>query len=162
MESHEVFRELLKHSSAKAIAADLGVSLSLVYKWSEEPSSEGAGSGSRNPLDRIAGIIETTQSLAVLQWLCQRAGGYFVHNPAALSCGEEAVMPATNEIVQQFADLLNEISAAAADNDIDEKEATRIRQVWELLKSYGEGFVRACEEGDFSRIREAEAGRQAS
>ncbi len=35
----------------KAIASELGVSLSLVYKWAQEQSE--SGSGSRNPLDRI-------------------------------------------------------------------------------------------------------------
>ena len=54
MESHEVLKEALRKTSPKAVAAELGVSLSLVYKWAEKPTAD--GSGSRNPLDRILEI----------------------------------------------------------------------------------------------------------
>jgi hypothetical protein len=63
-------------------------------------------------------------------------------------------MPATQEIVQQFANLLSSISQAALDNAITEKEASAIRHVWDELKRYTEGFVRCCEEGDFAHLNE--------
>jgi len=44
MEAHEVMRDVLKRTSAKHIAAELGVSLSLVYKWAEPPE-DASGSG---------------------------------------------------------------------------------------------------------------------
>ncbi|MEN9975372.1 MAG: hypothetical protein RLZZ282_1378, partial [Verrucomicrobiota bacterium] len=37
MESHEVLRRALRKTTPKAVASDLGVSLSLVYKWAEKP-----------------------------------------------------------------------------------------------------------------------------
>ena len=55
MKSHEVLKEAFDTSSPKAIASELGVSLSLVYKWAQDQSE--SGSGSRNPLDRIVEII---------------------------------------------------------------------------------------------------------
>jgi len=64
------------------------------------------------------------------------------------------VVPATQEIVQQFADLLGSISSAAADNAITGKEATLIREVWDELKRHTEGFVKCCEEGDFANLPE--------
>lgn len=33
MESYEIFKEAFKRSSPKAVASELGVSLSLVYEW---------------------------------------------------------------------------------------------------------------------------------
>ena len=63
-------------------------------------------------------------------------------------------MPATQEIVQQFADLLGSISSAAADNAISEKEAGLIRDAWDELKRHTEGFVKCCEEGDFANLQE--------
>jgi len=51
MESHDVLKNAFEKSSPKAIASELGISLSLVYKWAQEQSS--TGSGSRNPLDRV-------------------------------------------------------------------------------------------------------------
>ena len=53
MQSHEVLKEVLKKTSAKQISADMGLSLSLIYKWAEPPQDE-TGSGANNPLDRSA------------------------------------------------------------------------------------------------------------
>ena len=152
MESHDVIRQALEKSNPKEISAALGVSLSLVYKWAQE--DEGGGSGTANPLDRIAQLFDLTKDDHLIQWLCQRAGGFFVRNPPSTCRRGFEVMPATQEIVQQFADLLGSISNAAADNAITHKEAALIRHVWDELKRYTEGFVHCCEEGDFAHLRE--------
>ena len=52
MNSHEILREVFQECSPKQVAADLGLSLSMIYKWAEPPDVA-AGSGSTNPLDRI-------------------------------------------------------------------------------------------------------------
>ncbi len=150
MESHEVIREAFKKCGPKEISAEMGLSLSLVYKWAQ-PNTE-LGSGSRNPLDRVNQLRELTKDGGLIQWLCQQAGGYFVRNPTSYCEQGFEVVPATNEIVQQFADLLSTISQAAVDNSITDEESEEIRQVWEQLKGFTEGFVRCCEEGDFERI----------
>ena len=153
MESHEVLKEAFDSpdTSPKEIASELGVSLSLVYKWAQ-PNSE-TGSGSRNPLDRIAMLIELTKDPAIVEWLCQRAGGYFVRNPRSFCEQGYEVVPATHTIVQQFAGLLDVVSKAAQDNSITPEESAQIRIVWDRLKAYCEGFVRCCEEGDFEQIQ---------
>ena len=43
-------------------------------------------------------------------------------------------------------------SAAALDHSISSKEAKDIRECWDKLKSYAEGFVRCCEEGDYDQM----------
>jgi len=150
MESYEIFKEAFKNSSPKAIAGELGVSLSLVYKWAQEQSE--SGSGSRNPLDRILEIIRLTEEERIVTWLCEKCDGYFVRNPPS-SCEDGfEVLPATNEIVAQFANLLSRISQAALDSSITEDEAEEIREQWDRLKCFGEGFVRCCEEGDFEKM----------
>jgi hypothetical protein len=151
MQSHQVLRESFEKTSPKALAAELGVSLSLVYKWAEPQSAD--GSGSRNPLDRVATLMQTTGSPQIIEWLCRQAGGYFVPNPKPAS-GKVEVLPATHEIVGQFAELLSKISTAAMDHEITTPEAADIRRSWDALKSYTEGFVRCCEEGDFSSMKQ--------
>ena len=154
MESHEVLRNSFQHTSPKAIAAELGVSLSLVYKWAQEQSD--TGSGSRNPLDRLLEIIRLTRDVQIIEWLCQKSDGYFVRNPKS-SCEEGfEVLPATSEIVDQFSRLLRRISESALDHSITPDEARTIRNSWDRLKCYAEGFVRCCEEGDFEAIENAE------
>lgn len=150
MKSHEVLKDAFDQSSPKSIASELGVSLSLVYKWAQDQSD--LGSGSRNPLDRILEIYDNTQHQPIIEWLCEQCDGYFVNNPDTPSEEDYKVLPATHEIVGQFSGLLARISQAALDNSITPDEAEEIRHSWDSLKSYGEGFVRACEQGDFELI----------
>ena len=152
MESHEVLRNAFAKTSPKAVASDLGISLSLVYKWAEKQSED--GSGSRNPLDRLMKIVELSADLRIIEWLCQQTGGYFVRNPKSSCQKGFQVLPATNEIVGQFSALLQQISTAALDHSISKKEAKEIRECWDKLKSYAEGFVRCCEEGDYDQMME--------
>ena len=79
MESHEALKHAFERTSPKEIASELGISLSLVYKWAQEQSE--TGSGSRNPLDRLLEIIRLTEDVRIVEWLCHRCGGYFVRNP---------------------------------------------------------------------------------
>lgn len=150
MESHEVLRQAFAKTSPKAVAADLKVSLSLVYKWAEKQAED--GSGSRNPLDRLLKIIELSGDTRIVEWLCRKSGGYFVRNPESRCHQEYQVLPATNEIVGQFSSMLQRISAAAVDHSITSDEAAEIRECWDKLKSYAEGFVTCCEEGDFEQL----------
>ncbi len=152
MQSHEVLREVLQHGSAKQVAADLGLSLSMIYKWAE-PADREAGSGSANPLDRVATLVESTHDVRPIHWLCERAGGFFIRNPKASWPHPFQLIPATNEVVQEFADLLAVVATAAADNQISRAEAKTIRARWEKLKSATEGFVSCCEEGNFSTLK---------
>lgn len=163
MQSHELMREVLEQTSAKQVAADLGLSLSLIYKWSEPPPGDIAGSGTMNPLDRIEALVRCTQDERIVQWICQRAGGFFIRNPKTTHAHPDFLIPATNKIVQEFADLLAVIAAAAGDNQISRPEAEKIRARWEDLKSVTECFVRCCEEGNFGPMRDAkpdQIGRQ--
>ena len=152
MHSHELLREVFQRTSAKQVAADLGLSLSMIYKWAEP--DEGDGSGSVNPLDRVEALIRSTNDLRLVQWICQRAGGFFIQNPKTTKPHPDYLIPATNEIVQEFADLLAVIAGAAADNQITPPEAKKIRARWEELKTVTETFVACCEEGNFAALRE--------
>ncbi len=151
MHSHELLHEVLQKTSAKQIASDLNLSLSLIYKWAEPPD-EASGSGSTNPLDRIEALHKTTEDERIVQWVCERAGGFFIKNPKARWPHPYAVIPAANTIVQEFADLLSVIATATGDNHVTPKESEGIRRRWEQLKSVTEGFVQACEAGNFKSL----------
>lgn len=151
MESHEVLKRALRKTTPKAVAAELGISLSLVYKWAEKPSE--SGSGSFNPLDRLLQIIDLSGDNGIVEWLCRRQGGHFVKDPDVSGHQVGNVLSATQGIIGQFSDLLNEISDATDDQSVCEQEAMAIRQCWDKLKSHAEAFVRACEAGDFKEIK---------
>jgi transposase len=80
MQSHELLREVFQQCSPKQVAAHLGLSLSLIYKWAE-PADAAAGSGSANPLDRINALLNCTNDRRIVQWICQQSGGFFILNP---------------------------------------------------------------------------------
>lgn len=154
MQSHELLREVFQKCSAKQVAAELGLSLSMIYKWAEPPDTT-AGSGAVNPLDRIEALLRCSGDPRIVQWICQRAGGFFIKNPKTNHAHPEFLIPATNEIIQEFADLLSVIAKAVADNQITPEEAADIRGRWEELKSVTEGFVECCEQGNFRPLKDA-------
>src|SRR6202046_2897127 len=119
MQSHELLREVFEKKKPKEIAADLGLSSSMIYKWGE-PNTAGSGIG--NPLDRMEALLKSTGDQRLVQWICQRAGGFFILNPKN-TADPHKMIPATNQIVQEFADLLHVIAAATADDKITPAEA---------------------------------------
>src|SRR5471030_1618904 len=152
MDAHEVMKEVLKKTSAKQIAAAMSLSLSLIYKWAEPPEDE-SGSGTGSPLDRVGQLIRITGDARVAQWVAEQAGGFYIRNPKNLPAGQPLI-PMTNDIVHEFADMLATIAHSSADNVITKDEAKKIRARWEELKSVTEGFVAACEGGNFRAMKE--------
>lgn len=149
MQSHEVMKEVLKSTSAKLISSEMGLSLSLIYKWAEPPDGDNdTGSGTGSPLDRVGQIIRISKDTRVAQWVCEQAGGFYIRNPQHLPPGQPLI-PITNDIVQEFADMLATIATSSADSVITPAEAKNIRRRWEELKSVTESFVRAAEGGHF-------------
>jgi hypothetical protein len=155
MQSHEVMREVLKRTSAKQISADMGLSLSLIYKWAEPPEDD-SGSGASSPLDRVGQLIRITGDTRVAQWVCEQADGFYIRNPHNLPPTGN-VIPVTNNIVQEFADMLATIASASADSAISKEEAKTIRRRWEELKSVTEGFVVAAESGSYGPPKQPES-----
>jgi hypothetical protein len=156
VKSWEVLREAVEQTGVKAIAAKLGVSTALVYKWCQEsPDDDPDSSGARNPLDRLATIYHLTRDTRSVNWLCQEAGGFFTKNPSRQPGAQEAhLLGTTQQVVNDFGGLLAEVSRSIAnDGVISRQEADRIRESWEKLKGQTECFVLACEQGLYEQIR---------
>lgn len=141
MKSHEVLKETVDTLGAKKVAADLGISLSLLYKWSE-PTDE---SGAQNPLDRVAQLSKITNDPRCVMWLCQQMNGVYVKNPASLG-GKSDVLRATQRLLKEFSDVLMAVSLAWEDSRVTTAEAEKIRAEWDELKSIAETFVLSCED----------------
>jgi len=153
MESHEVLKQTVNHLGVKAIASDMGLSTSLIYKWCQ-PKEEVDSSGADNPLDRIMRIYKLTGDRSPVEWLCQNIGGFFVKNhPVEMQDGDFfQPLKATQEILSEFSQLLEVVSQSIEDDQlIDTREAANIRRVWENLKSITESFVVACEAGKYGK-----------
>jgi hypothetical protein len=147
MDSAECLSNAVKDVGVKRVAAALGVSTSLVYKWCERRlNADGTrGSGAENPLDRLATLIETSGSDRPARWLAQAAGGFFTRNPPARPVAGLGVLRQTRVIIREFADVLESVEESLADGVVEAVEAEQIRKEWEDLKSAGETLVACCE-----------------
>jgi len=141
MKSHEIIKAAVEKLGAKHVASELGVSLSLLYKWSE-PTDE---SGAANPLDRVAELVRATDDDRPITWLCQGREGIFVKNPPKQS-GPVDVLRETQRILKEFSDVLSAVSTAWEDSKLTQQEAEKIRHEWDELKAVAETFVMTCEE----------------
>jgi len=155
MDSNQVLRNAIEKVGAKKVAGDMRVSLSLVYKWCQPSAADDSTiepSGARNPLDRVAALLESTGDADVVQWLCEQAEGFFVRDSEAGDRRIDAEYIAnTQRIIEDFSRLLRAMSDAITDDgEVDQAEARKIRTQWQRLKRYGEAFVCACERGQFA------------
>ena len=152
MKSWEVLRQAADGIGVKALAAKLKLSPALVYKWCQESNKDDPdSSGARNPLDRLAEIVDATDRSTVVRWLCHEAGGYFVRNPPAHAGDiETELLRDTQGVVLEFSKLLSTVTRSIEDDgQIESKEADLIRSKWEALKSTAESFVVSCEIGRY-------------
>ena len=156
MKSHEVIKESMESVGVKAIASDMNLSSSLLYKWCQ-PNDEVDENGTSNPLDRVAKIFEATGDENLLAWVCQQADGFFSPNPKVGEDAAESLFANTHRLVAEFSDLLREVSQSYdKDDEICKEDARRIRREWEELKGAGESFVKGCEKGLFTIEEEIE------
>lgn len=158
MKSYEVIRNAVDEPGVKRVAAELRVSPALIYKWCEPPADDNDPdqSGARNPLDRVREMYLLTRDIALVRWLCNEAGGFFVPNPAPElhRSYEESIFNQTRTLMREFSEMLDAVHDSMADDaSVDPGEADTIRQKWEDLKAAGEAFVHACEKGHYHLTR---------
>ncbi|MGE0268236.1 MAG: phage regulatory CII family protein [Candidatus Omnitrophota bacterium] len=154
--SYEVLKNGIEKVGAKLVAAKLNVSQSLVYKWCQDSDEANKiiPSGAANPLDRVQQIYDATQDPEMINWICQKADGFFARNPKdnEFPTIGAKVLKNVHMLIKEFSEALEAISQSYDEGKrITRKESDRIRKEWEDLKCIGEGFVRACESGKFEK-----------
>ena len=158
MKSCEVLKAAADGIGVKALAGRLNLSPALVYKWCQDSrKGDPDSSGARNPLDRLAEIVQATGDEKVVNWLCHEAGGFFVHNPRARHDDNETeLLRQTQGLVKEFSELLSTVTRSIEDDgQIEGQEADCIREKWETLKITAESFVVACETGCYHEDEES-------
>ncbi len=95
-------RELLKRTSAKWIAAEMRLSLSLVYQWASEDTA------THSPLARIEQLIRSTGDDRIGHWIASLLGGIFLPRYRPAQPNRRDMMGA------RFAFVMNRIAAAHA------------------------------------------------
>jgi hypothetical protein len=150
--SYQILKKAITHCGAKSVAADMGLSQSLIYKWCQ-PSAGPDCSGAENPLDRLLEICRLTGDDSLIDWLCLQTDSFRVKNPPTERPEDigQSVLQNTQSILKEFSEVLEAVTESYANGKrIDESEAERIRREWDELKSVAERFVCACEHGVFN------------
>jgi hypothetical protein len=128
MKSRKLMRMVLRQGNAKQVAADLHVSVSTVYKWSEEGES-----GRRNPLELSAELFHSTRDRRLVEWLCAEAGGYFVRNPPAKGLPQRDRLQARCQAMEMLGQFQSALARSLPVNG-SEREAA-LQELWAALKS---------------------------
>jgi hypothetical protein len=158
MHSHELLRQVFETTSAKQIAADMNVSVSLIYRWprfrTQFPDSLLQSARPHRSADPIQ------PGRANHSLICQRAGGFFIRNPKThhahpdfLNSRDEPDRPGIRRPAGR------DRQRCGGTITINELEAQTIRKRWEDLKSVTETFVHCCEEGNFRFVAQSADGR---
>ena len=149
MDSHEILRKTIAKAGVKAVASDMALSQSLVYKWCQAKGED--ASGADNPLDRLLTLCQITGDHAPIVWLCEQVNGFFVENISPDSTASDlSALAMAQRILKEFSEMLDMVSQSLRnDGGIDKDEARSIRVEWEDLKRVAEKFVLGCEMGHY-------------
>lgn len=135
MADWEIVKEIIAGNpngkSPKQIAAFLGVSVPIVYKWAENPD----GSGSPIPFNKAVQLSVYTGDLRLVEILAEELGGVFVSvNPKKLSIKDRT--KSLLRLIKVFGDVAAASAEALADGKITDKEKKRIhKEAHELVQS---------------------------
>ncbi len=133
LESFEVLEESIRRDTER-VARAMGLSAPYVRKFKEPPSTHDNPdqSGSTNPLDRIAKIIETIKLIdegrayLPIEWLCARFGFMPPVMMPATSTTDEELVQAILKWTQEFGETSKKISEGLKDGRLKEGEYKEI------------------------------------
>ena len=126
MQSGEILRIATNAVGVKKLSSAINLSPSLIYRWFEQIDDNDSASTS-NPLWRVAQICELTGNGKPVEWLCERANGFFVSNSNSDLGESESALRHTQQIVKEFGDLLHAISGGLNEDPLVKgTEAQRI------------------------------------
>lgn len=145
-QSYQVLKEAIKPKGAKFIAESMGLSASIVFKWSQSPFNAGTAI---DPLQRVIELHKITQDDSIIQWICQKTGGVFVRDVEVEELTAGNLFGGVQDILEEFSEMLSAITVSKVDGSIDKIETAVIRKEWQEMKAATERFVLSCERGDF-------------
>ena len=149
-QSYQVLKEAIKPQGAKFVAESMGLSASILFKWSQSEYNSGS---TPDPLQRVSELYEITGDDRIINHVCNAANGFFVKNATVEGEVDTELVKTTQVILTEFSEMLMAITEGRADGDISPDEAIRIRSEWEDMKRVTEGFVLGCESGQY-RVKE--------
>ena len=129
MNTFEILKENITIPK-KDLADKLGMSKESLYKWLD--------GSNKSPLDRIEVILDNSDSSAILDYLCQREGGYYMHTHSK----KVNVSSICAQACKEFGELLAVISNSIEDDVVTRRELSQIQKEWNDLLNLMQSFLR--------------------
>jgi len=144
----DILREAAKDMNVKQLAADLGKvegkeTLSTSYIYQQLRGEKKI----KNILDRCQVWLKHEKGDTILQWLCNENEGYFVKR---LNGGDKTNHQVVAKLMKEFAEVISTIADALLDGKVSMREYKNLRKEWQDVQGIMEGFLDACERGEFS------------
>lgn len=152
--SYEILEDTIRRDTLE-VAQACGLSTSLISKW-KEPHGDFTDSGARNPLDRIACVMETVfkispeRALLPLKWLAERFGFVLVplpQNQKGLRDAHQHLMT----LIADFGKLMQDSTAALEDGRITVEECRQLQtdgyELQEEVAIYLDAIEKAVADG---------------
>jgi len=145
--SDGILRKAAEGINIKELAADLGkvegkdtLSVSYIYQQLRGDTKI------KNILERCRVWLKHDKSGTILQWLCNENEGYFVKRISNKKCSNQVVA----KLMKEFAEVISTIADALLDGKVSMTEYKNLRKEWQDVQSIMEGFLDACEKGEYS------------
>lgn len=129
MNTFEILKENITIPK-KDLADKLGMSKESLYKWLD--------GSNKSPLDRLEVILDNSDSSAILDYLCQREGGYYMHTHSK----NVKVSSICAQACKEFGELLAVISNSIEDDVVTRRELSQIQKEWNDLLNLMQSFLR--------------------
>ena len=134
MDSKEAMRVACKNVGIQEVANCLGLSKTALYNQMNDPD--------RNDiLYKFIDFSTACENDISIKWACEELGGIFVKNQDVEGNSQQATEKCVPDSMQEFTDVIREISKAFEDGKVSREEAERIRKEWEELKAILEAAI---------------------
>jgi hypothetical protein len=147
MKSHELLKSIIKPYGCKAAAALLGLSLSIIHKWTS-PRADGR-SAELNPLDRLLKLIQATKDLRPLHWLCEQCGGYFVKFQSLKVWRKLTLAKAVAVVLARLGNYVTLLAQAELAGKVSPELEAKLAAAWQEILTEGGSFMAALKQGAF-------------
>lgn len=137
MNAQALLQDIYQQVGIKQLAAQLGVSTSLLYKWL------GQGDSHRmNPVDRVAQLFRVTQDRRLVDMVCRLAGGHFVAEPPVQRRRASRRPELSCRVMRELAQLQAAVAERLPARDWSPAQTAAALELWDALRSDMEPLLR--------------------
>ena len=127
MDSKEAMKKACEDVSVAKVAECLKLSKTALYNQMNDPDRQ-------DILQKFIEFNAACENDISLGWVCEECNGVFVKNPDTEKIKQQISDNCIPDSLQEFSDVIREISKAMKDGNVSREEVKIIRKEWEEVK----------------------------